>query len=84
MPATKNAVTNGNLPRIMTAIRKALGLSQQELAKLSGISRQMLSYYETGQSVPTTHSLDSWILAVKLEINKLKEAQEKPKARNTE
>lgn len=63
-----------NLPRVMTAIRKALGLSQQELAKLSGISRQMLSYYETGANAPTTHSLDSWLLAIKLEINKLKVA----------
>ncbi len=65
-------ITKDNLPKVMTAIRKALGLSQTEMAKRAGISRQMLSYYETGQSVPTTHSLDSWILAVKLEINKLK------------
>ena len=76
-------ITKDNLPKVMTAIRKALGLSQQKLAKLSGRSRQMLSYYETGQSVPTTHSLDSWLLAIKLEINKLKEAQEKPRARSS-
>lgn len=80
MDTTKETVTKDNLPKVMTAIRKALGLSQQELAKLSGISRQMLSYYETGGSVPTMHSLDSWLLAIKLEINKLKEAQEKQKA----
>ncbi len=73
-----------NLPRIMTAIRKALGLSQSELAELTGTSRQMLSYYETGAYEPTATSLDSWILGVKLTINKLKEAQEKPKARNTD
>ena len=75
-------ITKDNLPKVMTAIRKALGLSQQELAKLAGISRQMLSYYENNQHIPTTHSLDSWLLAIKLEINKLKEAQEKPRARN--
>jgi len=68
-------ITKDNTPRIMVAIRKALGLSQAEMAKLSGISRQMLSYYETGANVPTTHSLDSWLLAIKLEINKLKEAR---------
>ena len=72
MPITKNAVTKDNLPRIMTAIRKALGLTQSELAKLSGLSRQMLSYYETGALEPTETSLDSWILGVKLAINKLK------------
>ena len=40
------------LPRIMREARESLALTQLELAKMSGISRQSISYYETGFTTP--------------------------------
>jgi len=37
---------------LLRAIRKSLGMTQEELASSSGISRQMINYYETFQSAP--------------------------------
>lgn len=64
--------SRGKLPRVMASIRQTLYLSQAELGKASGLSRQLLSYYETGVLEPTIHSLDSWLLGVKLVVNNLR------------
>ena len=36
----------------LTALRKYKGMSQEDLAAAIGVSRQTLSKYETGESVP--------------------------------
>ena len=38
-------------------LRKALGLSQEQLAEQVGVSRQSISKWETGQSVPELDKL---------------------------
>jgi len=37
---------------LLRAVRKSLKMTQEELASKSGISRQMINYYETFQSAP--------------------------------
>lgn len=37
--------------------RKNLGLSQEQLAELVGVSRQAVTKWETGQSAPSTEHL---------------------------
>jgi transcriptional regulator with XRE-family HTH domain len=39
--------------RRISAIRSERGLSQEELAKLSGVSREQISRYESGQTMPS-------------------------------
>lgn len=41
-----------NLPKRIQAVRKAKGISQEELANVIGVSRQAVSKWESGQSVP--------------------------------
>ena len=65
---TKEVVAKAELPKLMKQMRVALGLSQEELAKLSGISRQSVSYYETADAVPTMATLDKWLEAITKEI----------------
>ena len=38
----------------LISLRKANGLSQDELAEKIGVTRQTLSKYETGESLPLT------------------------------
>jgi len=65
-------IAKAELPILLKGIRKALRLSQQELAKLSGISRQSISYYESGHVTPTIMSLNMWLDAVSREIERRK------------
>ena len=69
---TKEIVAKAELPKVMKAIRAAVGLSQQEMASLSGISRQMISYYETADAVPTVGTLDKWLDAIVREIRRIR------------
>ena len=69
---TKEVVAKAELPKLMKQMRVALGLSQEELAKLSGISRQSVSYYETADAVPTIATLDKWLEAITKEIKELR------------
>lgn len=69
---TKEVVAKAELPKLMKQMRVALGLSQEELARLSGISRQSVSYYETGDATPTIGTLDKWLEAITKEIKELR------------
>ena len=60
------------LPRMMREIRESLSLTQIQLYELSGISRQSISYYETGASVPNLDSAGKWLNAITREIRRLK------------
>lgn len=73
---TKEIVAKAELPKLMRQMRIALGLSQEELAKLSGISRQSVSYYETADAVPTVATLDKWLEATTKEIKELRKNKE--------
>ena len=70
---TKEVIARAELPKMFRAIRKAMGLSQQELADLSGISRVQISYYETADAVPTIATFNKWLDAVTKEIRRMRE-----------
>jgi Helix-turn-helix. len=72
METTKEVIVRAELPKLMRAVREALGLSQQQLAKLSGISRQMISYYETADAIPSIETFNKWLGAITAEIKKLR------------
>lgn len=69
---TQEVIARAELPKLFRAIRVALGLSQEEMGKLSGISRVQISYYETADSVPTMTTFNKWLEAATKEIKELK------------
>lgn len=72
---TKEVIARAELPKLFRDIRMALGLSQEKMSELSGISRVQISYYETADSVPTMTTFNKWLVAVTTEIRKLRENQ---------
>ena len=70
---TKEVIARAELPKMFRDIRLALGLSQEKMAELSGISRVQISYYETADSVPTMATFNKWLIAVTKEIKYLRE-----------
>ena len=58
------------LPRMFKELREALGLSQEELASKVGLSRQSLSYMETGSSSPSLETALRWLDSVTKQIRK--------------
>jgi len=62
---TKEVVARFELPKLMREVRKSLGISQEKLSELSGISRQSINYYENGNAVPTIETMELWIKAIK-------------------
>jgi len=59
-------------PSPMRTIRKALGLSQEQMANLIGVTRQMVNYYERGDAYPSTETWVNWTDAVEKQIRKLR------------
>ena len=74
---TQEIIARAELPMLFGAIRRALGLSQQQISKLSGISRVQISYYETADSVPTMKTFNKWLSAVTEEIKWLRRERDK-------
>ena len=78
---TQEVIARAELPKVFKKIRMALGLSQERMGKLSGISRVMISYYETADSVPTMKTFNRWLEAATGEIKWLrKQGMRKGKA----
>ena len=69
---TQEVITRAELPKLFREIRKALGLSQEKMSQLSGISRVQISYYETADSVPTMATFNKWLDAATGEIKALR------------
>lgn len=59
-------------PIMMRAIRKALGLSQERMADLVGVSRQMVNYYELAYSYPSPETWVKWVAVVEKQIKQLR------------
>lgn len=74
---TQEVIARAELPKLFRAIRVALGLSQEEMGKLSDISRVQISYYETADSVPTMATFNKWLSAVTQEIKGLRKNKQK-------
>jgi transcriptional regulator with XRE-family HTH domain len=49
---------NGNLVRGLARRRRACGLTQHDVARLTGIGLNKLVYIETGRAVPSDDELD--------------------------
>lgn len=73
---TMEVIARAQIPKLFRAIRKALGLSQAEMGKLSCISRVQISYYETGDSVPTMGTFSKWLETATKEIRELRRDKE--------
>lgn len=56
--------------RILT-LRKSVGLSQEQLAEVVGVSRQAISKWETGQTVPDLDNLIQLALAFSVSTDEL-------------
>jgi len=69
---TQEVIARAELPKLFKAIRVALGLSQERMGKISGISRVQISYYETADSVPTMVTFNKWLDAATKEIKELR------------
>ena len=57
----------------LAIIRKSKGLSQDGLAKLSGVCRVTIARYETGKSTPNIRTLEKLSEALKVPVGKLLE-----------
>ena len=57
--------------QIIGARRRALGLSQEQLAEKLGVSRQAVSKWETGESLPDTDKLLSLASALEMTADEL-------------
>ena len=55
----------------LIALRKLKGLSQRDLAKLTGLSNRVIAYYETNSSVPSIDKLEKVANALKISIAEL-------------
>lgn len=56
-PAEKSRRLCIAVSKIVKEHRQAAGLSMGKLSELSGLTRQMISYIESGQRIPTIDSL---------------------------
>lgn len=60
---------NNNFKFNLRKIRKEQGLTQQDLAKLAGITQQMVSRYETGVVEPSVSTMKKIKKALKINNN---------------
>lgn len=51
--------------------RKKTGLTQQELARLAGIAMNTVSRLETGKNLPSTTTIQTLSLALKMSVAEL-------------
>lgn len=72
---TQEVIARAELPKLFRAIRIVLGLSQEKISELSGISRVQISYYETADSVPTMLTFNKWLQAITKEIKELRKKE---------
>ena len=61
-------------PLLMRTIRKALGYSQEGMASAIGVTRQMVNYYEQGDSYPSAETWLDWLNIVDKNIRMLRKA----------
>lgn len=70
MPKRKNPEL-GNFGTRLTELRKQAGYTQLELADEVGVSRRMITYYESQAAHPPTHLLTKIAQALKLTTDEL-------------
>lgn len=70
----------GHFGNRLAATRKAAGLSQLALAKVSGVSRRMLAYYESRAALPPGHVLSALAEALGVSVDQLVGKETRPAA----
>lgn len=73
----RELIAKAEVAQLMKGIRKALKLSQKEVADLSGLSRQAISMYETADMQPSIGSIKLYIEAISKQIIRLREFKER-------
>ena len=68
---SKNIIARGTFAQRLLEIRKSKGLTQMEMAKLTGISTRMIAHYETKVKHPAPESLVLLAKALKITIDEL-------------
>jgi transcriptional regulator with XRE-family HTH domain len=63
--------SEGHFGDRLATMRKAAGLSQLALEKVSGVSRRMLAYYEARASLPPGHVLTALAEALGVSVDQL-------------
>ena len=59
----------------LRTLRKALGLSQDQLSKKIGCSRLSLTYWENNATSPSRDSLERWLKVLYEEVLNLKDRE---------
>lgn len=62
---------NHNFGKHMAGIRKERGLTQRDLAKVTGISQRMIAYYELQSNYPPGHAIVILAKALKVSADEL-------------
>ena len=57
-----------DMPKMLVAARKRAGLSQQQLADLSGVGQSEISRIENGQGNPTLDTLDRIVGPLRMRV----------------
>lgn len=68
---SKNTIARGTFAQRLLEIRKSKGLTQIELARLTGISTRMIAHYETKVKHPAPESLVLLAKALKISTDEL-------------
>lgn len=72
MPGTTSVPSpHGPFGERLASLRKSVGLSQLELAELAEVSRRMIAYYETRDSLPPGHVLSALARALGVSVDEL-------------
>ena len=62
------------VPAALKLMRQGTGLRQTEVSQRSGLTKAMLSSYETGKTLPNLASLTSFLIAMDKDLSDLQEA----------
>ena len=62
------------VPEALKLIRQSTGLRQTDVSERSGLTKAMLSSYETGKTLPNLASLTSFLIAMDKDLSDLQEA----------
>lgn len=61
------------VPEALKLLRQGMGLRQTEVSKRSGLTKAMLSSYETGKTLPNLASLTAFLLAIGKDLSDFQE-----------
>jgi transcriptional regulator with XRE-family HTH domain len=71
MPRKASPISNVHFGDRLAELRRAAGLSQRALAKISGVSARMIAYYEGRGALPPGHILSTFAEALGVTVDEL-------------